>query len=1034
MNLPEISINRYVLAFMLSGVMVLFGLVSYERIGVDRNPAIEFPMISVTTTLPGANPEIIDSSVTNVIESAVNSIPGIEHISSTSNPSVSMVAIRFSLEKNVDVAFNDVQAKVNQVLRKLPVKAEPPVVAKIEFGSMPIMWLSLSGNSTLQQLNLYAGNTIKKRLETIDGVGEVRIGGNRERTIRINLDTTRMAAFKITPQDVIAAFRREHVQLPGGFMANKNKDDLIKLDTEFHNVDELAGMIVSHRNGLDVRLRDIARVEDSLADFRSLARYNGKPTVGIGIVKIANTNTVAIAEEVKHRLKKEIIPQLPPGMQIDIATNDADLITDIIGGLKSHLFEGTLLAALVVWLFLKNLRSTLIVSAAIPVSLLGAVAVMYFAGYTFNIMTMLALLLLIGVVVDDAIVVLENIYRTSETTDLDRVSAAKQGTRQVVFAVLAASLTLVAIFAPVIFMQGIIGKFFESFAVVVTVGVLVSLFVSLTLTPMLCSRYLSVPKQHGKLYQKLDAVFQSMDNGYRRLLGLGIKHRWKVVLMTIAVVMSSGYFFGAIGKGFMPDEDESRFMVTFKTPTGSGIEYTSERLLRLEAALKSHPEIRSFFTLVGGSGGDVSSGTAIVRMVPKEERSIRQSALMGIVQQELNQIPGIQAFTAQIPMVGGRRGEPLQFSLVGADLYRLAELSAALKKKLSADPAMGQIDMGLVLDLPQVELELTRSKLSSMGIAPLDVAQAINVLGGGMDIGKYNDIPGDGERYDVRLKAGEGQVARPADLSKIYVRSASGEMIRLDNIAQLNTEVGPATISRYDLQYSANFFGTPKVAEGDAARILMQHVEEMNLPAGYQVRLKGRAEEFGKTAGYMLLAFVMGIVLVYMVLASQFNSFIQPLIIMVAQPLAIIGGVFGLWVMNHSLNIYSMIGLVLLIGLVAKNSILLVDLTNQLRDQGKGINEALLEACPIRMRPVLMTSLTVILAMLPAAMGVGAGADTNGPLAVAVIGGMISSTLLTLVVVPSVYSLVEHGIQHMDERLASVKAMFSRQIALLTRS
>jgi HAE1 family hydrophobic/amphiphilic exporter-1 len=1026
MNLPEISINRYVLAYMLSGVLVLFGLVSYERIGVDRNPAIEFPMITVSTALPGANPESIDSSVTNIIESAVNSIPGIEHIESTSNPGVSIVAIRFALEKSVDVAFNDVQAKVNQVLRQLPTDADPPVVAKVEFGSMPIMWLTLSGNRTLQQLNLYASNTIKKRLETIDGVGEVRIGGSRERTIRINLDPSHMAAYQVTPQEVMAAFRREHLQLPGGFMSSGTKDDLIKLDTEFHRVDELAGLIVAYRGGLNITLRDIAKVEDSLADYRSLARYNGEPTVGIGIVKIANTNTVAIVEEVMRRLDKEIIPQLPPGMAIGIATNEADLISDIIEGLKSHLVEGTLLAALVVWLFLKNLRSTLIVSAAIPVSLLGAVAVMYFAGYTFNIMTMLALLLLIGVVVDDAIVVLENIYRTrEENRELDSVAAAKQGTRQVVFAVLAASLTLMAIFAPVIFMKGIIGQFFQSFAVVVTVGVLVSLLVSLTLTPMLCSRYLSIPKRHGRLYRLLDRAFQAMDESYRTLLGLGLRHRWKVVILTVLVVMSSGYFFGHIGKGFMPEEDESRFMITFKTPTGSSIDYTAERLDKVEAVLQSHPEVRSTFSLVGGGRAEsVNSGSVIVRLVPQTERTMRQAVMMKSVQQELNQIPGVQAFASQIPMVGGNRGEPLQFSLVGPDLYKVAELAGKLKQRLADDPKLGQIDMTLVLDLPQVELELARSRLASLGISPLEVAQAINVLGGGVNIAKYNDVPGDGERYDVRLKAGDGQVTRPTDLARLYVRASNGEMIRLDNLARLNSGVGPAVISRYDLQYSANFYGTPTVAEGDAARILNQHVEEVGLPLGYQVRLKGRAEEFTKTAGYMALAFVMAIVLVYMVLASQFNSFIQPLIIMVAQPLAIIGGGVGLWLMNHSLNIYSMIGLVLLIGLVAKNSILLVDLTNQLRAQGKGISDALLEACPIRMRPVVMTSLTVILAMLPAASGVGAGADTNGPLAVAVIGGMISSTLLTLVVVPAVYSLVENGLQQLREWQARVSVRF----------
>jgi HAE1 family hydrophobic/amphiphilic exporter-1 len=969
-------------------------------------------MIAVTTVMSGANPDIIDSSITNVIESAVNSIPGIEHIESNSTPGVSIIAIRFSLEKRVDVAFNDVQAKVNQALRKLPDEADPPVVAKIEFGAMPIMWLTLSGDRTLQELNQYARNNIKKRLETIDGVGEVRIGGERQRTIRINLSTKLMAAYGVTIQDVIAAFQREHVQLPGGFMAHGVAEDLIKLDLEFHNIHDLERMIVLYRGGLGIMLKDIGRVEDGLADYRSLARYNGEQTVGIGIVKISNTNTIAIAEEVQRRLDKEILPQLPPGMKIGVATNEADLIVGIVAALKEHLIDGTLLAALVVWLFLKNLRSTLIITAAIPVSLLGAVAVMFLFGFTFNTMTLLALLLLVGVVVDDAIVVLENIYRTREGTALDRVEAARVGTRQVAFAVMAASLTLVSIFAPVIFMKGIIGRFFESFAVVVTVGVLVSLFVSLTLTPMLCSRYLTIPKQHGRLYRTLDGAFKAMDHAYRHLLELGLNHRWKVVAMTIAVVMSSGYFFGHIGKGFMPDEDESRFMVTFKTPLGSGIEYTEDRLKKIEGVLKSHQEITSYYTLIGDNKvGGVVTGVAIVRMVPHEQRTMRQRDFTDIIQKELTQIPGVQTFTSQVPMVGGDRGEPLQFSLVGPDLHKVAALAQELKQKIDGEPAMGAVDMTLQLDLPQLELELARSRLASLGISPRDVALAVNVLGGGMEIAKFNDVPGDGERYEIRLKAGEGELLKAADLGRIHLRTPSGEMIRLDNVARLNSTVGPAVISRYDLRYSANFFATPAVAEGDAAQMLNKIVETMDIPLGYQVRLKGRAEEFGKTAGYMMLAFVMAIALVYMVLASQFNSFIQPLIIMVAQPLAIIGGVFGLWVMNHSLNIYSMIGLVLLIGLVAKNSILLVDLTNQMRKQGREINDALKEACPIRMRPVLMTSLTIILAMLPAATGAGAGADTNAPLAVAVIGGMISSTLLTLVVVPAVYSLTESGLQ-----------------------
>ena len=533
MTLPELSIKRHVLAFMLSGGLVLFGLIAYQRLGIDRFPYIEFPIVAITTTQPGANPEVIDASITNIIETQVNSVPGIEHIQSSSSPGVSMVGITFDLDKNIDVAFNEVQAKVNQVLRQLPRDVDPPIVAKVETNAQPIMWLALQGDRTQQQLNQYAQNVVKKRLETISGVGEVRLGGKRDRTIRVNLDPARMAAFTVTTKDLIDAFGKEHIQLPGGFLVSDKTENLLKLDLEFHKPADLETLIVVYRDGAPVRLRDIAVVEDGLADYRQLARFNGKPAIGLGIVKVANTNTVAIINAIKQRLDTEIIPQLPPGMTIKIASNDALFIQQMVDALKSHLLEGTLLAALVVLIFLKSLRSTLIVAVAIPVSLLGAIAVMYFAGYTFNSLTLLALLLLIGVVVDDAIVVLENIFRHREKIDPDPVSSAINGSREVVFAVLAATLSLVAIFAPVIFMGGIIGKFFKSFAVVVTFGVLVSLFVSLTLTPMLCSRYLKVEKQHGRLYLALDGYFNRLDNFYRSMLSLALIHRWMVVLATI---------------------------------------------------------------------------------------------------------------------------------------------------------------------------------------------------------------------------------------------------------------------------------------------------------------------------------------------------------------------------------------------------------------------------------------------------------------------------------------------------------------------
>ncbi len=1007
MNLPELSIKRHVLAWMLSGALVLFGIISYGRIGMDRFPYVEFPVISVTTVVKGANPDIVDSSVTNVVETSINTVPGIEHIQSTSSPGVSQINITFALEKDIDIAFNEVQAKVNQVLRRLPDEADPPVVAKVETNTQPIMWLALQGDRTQQQLNQYAANVVKKRLETVDGVGEVRLGGRRDRTIRVNLRPDRMTAHGITAQDINDAFAREHVQLAGGFVVGKATESLVKLDLEFHRVDHLAQMIVGYKDKAAIRLADIAEVEDGLADNRQLARFNGEGTVGLGMVKVANTNTVEIVDKIKARLDNEIRPQLPPGLRLTVVSNDAVFIQEIVASLKEHLVQGTILAALVVWFFLRSVRSTLIISLAIPVSLMGAIAVIYFFGFTLNSLTMLALLLLIGVVVDDAIVVLENIFRHREEIDADPVAAAVNGSREVVFAVIAATLSLVSIFAPVIFMSGIIGQFFRSFAVVVTFGVLVSLFVSLTLTPMLCSRYLKVQKQHGRLYHLLDAFFAGMERAYRRLLDTALRHRWQVVLLTLLAVGSSAFFFAQIGKGFAPDQDEGRFLVRLRTPLGSSIEYTDTRLRMVEEILARHKEIVTEFALVGfGSAGQVNQGLVVVRMAPRDQRSVKQQEILPVIRQELTAIPGALAFAAPYPLVGGQRGEPLQFVLVGENLQDIGRLTAELRERLAAEPGIGRLDTDLQLNLPQLVFQPDRTRIAAANLSSRDVALAVNMLTGGVDIAKFNDESGDGQRYDIRVKAREGEFTQPADLSKIFLRSKDGKLVRLDSVASFAERLGPAVIVRFDLQYAATFFATPTVPLGDAVAKVRQIAAGL-LPAGYQVKFIGQAEEFGKTMNSMIFAFSLALMLLYMVLASQFNSFLQPAIIMLAQPLAIIGGVAALWLFGQSLNIYSMIGLVLLIGLVAKNSILLVDLTNQRRGQGMRVDEALRDACPTRMRPVLMTSATIILALFPAALGLGAGAETNQPLSIAVIGGMISSTLLTLVVVPAVYSLVE---------------------------
>lgn len=1047
MILPEISIKRHVLAWMLSGLLVLLGLISYQRIGVDRFPFIEFPILSITTNLVGANPDIIDASITSVIETAVNTTPGIEHIASSSSPGVSVITITFALDKDINVAYNEVQSNVSRVLRRLPDDVEPPIIRKVETNASPIMWLGLTGDRTLQQLNLYGLNVVKKKLETIKGVGEVRLGGRRDRRIRVNVIPERMAAYNIVAQDLISAFESEHVQLPGGFLVGEKAEQLLKLDLEYHRLRDLAEMVITYRDGSPIKLKDVAELEDGLEDQRQIAHYNGKPTVGIGIIKVSSANTVAIIDEVKKRLDEEIRPNLPPGMSIDISTDDSTFIKEIVKSLQEHLIEGTLLAALIVWIFLRSLRSTLIIATAIPVSLLGAVAVMYFSGFTFNTMTLLALLLLIGVVVDDAIVVLENIHRhlemkntaadNAETQsvhaseqehrlqlpglpDLKSVTAAVEGSREVAFAVVAATLSLVCIFAPVIFMDGIIGQFFKSFAVVVTFGVLVSLFVSLTLTPMLCSRYLRIETRHGRLYHVLDRFFHHMDRFYARSLGWALNHRWKVVMATILVVLSSGFLFAQVSKEFVPEADEGRFRISFKTPLGSSIEYTETRLELIEDIIAGYPDqIASYFTTIGfGAQGQVSTGNANIRMKDRGERTMSQQELIERMRKQLEAIPGVRAFPAPIAIVGGQRSEKLQFNLSGDNLEQVGTLAKTMQRRLSEMPGMGRVDVDIELDLPQLVMTVDRVRAASLGITARDIATAISLYSGGIDVASFNDEPGDGQRYNIRIKAREGSLTQPEDLKKIFLRSSDGELVRLDSVVTFKQSLGAAVIGRFDLQYAATLYASPSIPLDQAVGNVNLIAEEI-LPPGYHIRLAGEAEEMGKTIDNMVFVFALALVLLYMVLASQFNSFLQPLIVMVAQPLAVIGGVLALLLTGNSLNIFSMIGMVLLIGLVAKNSILLVDLTNQLREKGTEIDDALRQACPIRLRPVLMTSLTVILALLPAALGLGAGAETNGPLAVAVIGGMISSTLLTLIVVPAVYSLATHGQQRFEHKTPS---------------
>ena len=1007
MSLPEVSVRRFVFAVMINLVIVLFGLISVNRISIDRSPDIDFSLISVTTVLPGANPDVVDSSVTNIIEGAVNSIPGIDDVRSRSAPGVSNVFIQFLLEKDLDIAFNEVQSKVGQINSQLPDDAETPIISKIETGEIPIIWLALRGNRTLQDLSVYAKNVLKRKLETIDGVGSIVIGGEQERNIRVNLDFNRMSAFGITVQDIVMAFRNEHIKLPGGFLIDNSKEDLLKLDLESHNVEEIENIIVTYDRNRAIKIRDIAEVKDDVRDLRSMGRFNGDPSIGIGVTKIRGENTVEIIEKVKAKIKSDIEPTLPAGITLDIGTDDSSYIYELISGLGQNIFVGFIVASLIVLLFLRSYSSMAIVSITIPVSLFGAIFIMYAFGLTLNTMTMLALLLLIGIVVDDAIVVLENAQRNlNEDTPEERIRASITGANEVFLPIVSSTLVLVALFTVVFFMEGIAARFFRSFGVVVSTGVLVSTFVALTLTPTLASKFLKTKKESNRVFDGFNRKFTVIENRYREMIEWSLNEKKKVLSYAGLFVLLSFVGFTQLSGGFFPEEDEGQFTITVKTPVGTGIDYTNDRLSAVESLLEEYEDIESYFTIMGSGieSQAVNIGVVYVRLTPSNVRGYKQYEIIPILRERLNKIPGIKAFPAPMSFASGTRGEAMQFTVSGPDLNILNESINAFLSRLAETPELGDVDSSIELNLPQVNLEINRELASEMGLSTRLIAEAANIFAGGIDVARFNDAVGDGERYKVRLK---GQYDMSIDdLDKIYLRTPSKELVRLDTVATFNETVGPSEITRLDRMYSAYFYSDPTTSLSNAIQLIEDAAAE-TLPVGYEVGFFARAKEFKRTSNQMLFAFLTGLILVYMVLASQFNSFRQPLIVMISQPLAVIGGTFGIWIVGSDLNIFSMTGLVLLTGLVAKNSILLIDRTNQERQKGLEIDEALLSACPRRLRPILMTSLTLILAMMMPALGIGSGVELSQPLAIAIVGGMISSTFLTLVIVPIIYSSAE---------------------------
>ncbi|MDP2151618.1 MAG: efflux RND transporter permease subunit [Parvibaculum sp.] len=1018
MWLADTSIKRPVFATMVILGLVVLGIVSYPRLGVDLFPKIEFPVVNIVTTLKGASPEVVDVDVTDKIEGAVNTINGVKGIISSSTEGVSVVTVEFVLERNIDLAVQDVREKVAAVRRALPRDIDDPVIEKVDPDATPVMWLALSGEKSARDLSTYADEILKEQFQRINGVGAIRLGGLRLRQVRLWLDRERLNAYGVTARDVMSALARQNVELPGGRIEGKTKEYTIKVKGEFPRARDFNDLIISYSGGAAVRLRDIGRAEDGIEERRSIARFNGLPAVGMGIQKQSGTNTVEVIERIKKELAL-IKETLPPGMKIEISFDQSSFIKRSIREVQHHMIYGGFFAILIVFLFLKDIRTTLISGLAIPTSVVATFTLMNVFGFTFNNMTMLALSLSIGILIDDAIIVIENIHRHIALGKPPK-EAASFATQEIGLAVMATTLAIVVIFLPVAFMKGIIGMFFMQFALTVVFAVLVSLFVSLTLTPMLASRYLkhgaekhtqdsgSPVSFRGRASQALERWYGKIEELYRKLLEIALNHRALVIIFAIVIFAGSLFITKFLGKEFVPDEDQSRFMVRLKAPVDYSMEEADRLFHRAEEIMLKTPEVTTALYAQGLMQGQANRAVMFTSLKDMSERDRSQMEIMADVRKKFKAIPGLEGTAENISLIGGgQRMVPVQFVIRGRDLKELEIYASQVVSEFSKLPGIVDVDTSLESGKPEVRVYIDRDKAADLGVDVADVAEAVNFLiGGEVDVTKYKDETR-GRRYDVRARLIPEQRALPSDIGRIRVRSKDGRLIDLSNIIKLEEGGGPSLINRVDRQRAVTVFANLEGKPLGQAKEELDGIAARILPPGYTGIHKGMADIMGESFKYLIFAIVLGIILAYMVLAAQFESFIHPVTVLLAMPFSFIGAFGALLLTGQTLNIFSFIGIILLMGLVKKNAILLVDYTNTLRQRGMGRREALLEAGPVRLRPILMTTFAIVFGMLPIAMGVGEGAETRAPMAIATVGGLITSLFLTLVVIPVAYDLLD---------------------------
>ncbi|QRN93025.1 efflux RND transporter permease subunit [Archangium violaceum] len=1013
MNITEVCIKKPVFAWMLMAATIVFGLVAAQRIGISQFPDVDYPVISISVTWEGASPEAVESDIIEPLEEAAMQVEGVKSITSKSSLGGGSISVELDLSRDVDQALQDVTSKVSQAQNRLPRDIDPPVISKSNPEDQPIVQVGVSGPFSRQFISDFARYRLKESLQTVPGVGEVTLGGSLERNVRIWVDAQKLDARGLTVTDIVTALQREHVELPAGRIETEGREVNVRMMGEALDMETLRHLVVREGAGSPVYLSDVALVEDGFEDERRIARVDGQPAQGLGVRKQRGANAVAVAQGVRAKIA-EVQKDAPEGLEVGINFDSTRFIEESVHEIEFELLLACILTALVCWAFLGSLSSTLNVILAIPMSLLGTVAVIYFLGFTLNTFTLLGLSLAVGIVVDDAIMVMENIFRHAEEGK-ERVAAAREGTQEITFAALAATLAVVAIFLPVVFMEGVIGRFFLQFGVTLCVAVLLSYVEAITLAPARCAQLLKTSREgRSKVGLAVDRAFTWLEHHYGKVLARGLARPWWVLGGAVVLLALSGLAFKSLSSEFVPSQDQGRVMVRLQTAVGSTVEETNRLFLRSEEFLRNRPEVTRLFAVVGGGGSGVNGGMLFITLVPQDQR-MPMSEFSQLVRKELNSYPGLRAVVMDLSQSGftASRGFPVEFSVRGSDWERLIESSTEMREKLQASGKVVDVDTDYQLGMPELRITPDRARAADLGVSMQDVGSTLNALVGGVRVGKYST---GGRRIDVRLRLLKDQRSRPEDLALLKVRTRSGELVPLSSLVAQEERPALQAITRKDRERAISIFAN--VAPGATQQDALETVERLakDLPGGTRVVFGGSSVAFQESMSSLLFALFLGIGVAYMVLASQFNSFLHPVTVLTILPLSVAGAAFAMWGTNTTLNIFSMIGLLLLMGIVKKNSIILVDYALQQREQGADAVEAMQRAGPVRLRPILMTSLATMMAAVPAVLALGAGSETRAPMSVAVLGGLSVSTVLSLLVVPAFYVVADRMKARLDRR------------------